>query len=126
MTILLRTTITAIGPDAADLIEGGVLILFADGAPPELAEIAVLHAVREGPSEEAPEVGAELRIGDVTTVLTGIGGLSWAKIKEIGHVVVNFNGEDVPERPGELCAAEVNTAALIAALEPGSEILISA
>ncbi|MBC8130598.1 MAG: PTS glucitol/sorbitol transporter subunit IIA [Rhizobiaceae bacterium] len=126
MTILLRTTVTEIGPDAPDLLEGGVLILFADGAPPELAEISVLHRVEEGPSDEGPRVGAELRIGDVTSILTGIGGLSWAKIREIGHVVVNFNGEDVPERPGELCASEVNTAALIAGLKPGSEIVISA
>jgi len=36
--VLLETRVTAIGPEVADLAEGGVVILFADGAPPELAE----------------------------------------------------------------------------------------
>ena len=39
MKTYFRTTITQVGPDVADLIEGGVLILFADGAPAELAEV---------------------------------------------------------------------------------------
>ncbi|MFE1598760.1 PTS glucitol/sorbitol transporter subunit IIA [Methylobacterium sp. ID0610] len=126
MTILLRSRITEVGPDAAEMISGGVLILFADGAPPELAEISVLHKVEDGPSEAAPAPGAELTIGAVGTVLTGVGSRAWAKIRDIGHVVVNFNGEDVPERPGDLCAAPVNTEALLAALNSGAEIRISA
>lgn len=125
MTLLLKTVVTEVGPEAADLLEGGVLILFAEGAPPELAEISVLHKVEEGPSGTAPHVGAELSVGGVSTVLTGLGPLAWTKVREIGHVVINFNGEDVPERPGEICAAEVNQAALVAALKPGAEITIS-
>ena len=35
--MFLKTTIKAIGPDVGDLVENGVLILFAEGAPPELA-----------------------------------------------------------------------------------------
>ena len=63
MTVFLRTRITAIGPEVADLAEGGVLILFADGSPPELAEVSVLHKIDQGPSSDAPEAGATISIG---------------------------------------------------------------
>ncbi len=125
MTELLRTVITEVGPDVADLVAGGVLILFAAGAPPELAEVSVLHAVEGEAAARQPTPGAELRIGPLTTTLTGVGALAWAKVRQLGHVVVNFNGLDIPERPGELCAAAVDLAALVAALQPGVEIVIS-
>jgi PTS system glucitol/sorbitol-specific IIA component len=124
MDILLRSVITKVGPEVADLLEGGVLILFADGAPEELAEVSVLHKVHEAPSVIGPAPGAELCIGPISAILTGVGEHAWAKVREIGHVVVNFNGLDVPERPGELCASEVNIGALGAALRPGNEIIL--
>jgi PTS system glucitol/sorbitol-specific IIA component len=63
MTVLLRTRITEIGPEVADLAEGGVVILFADGSPSELAEVSVLHKTEQGPSDGAPDVGASIAIG---------------------------------------------------------------
>lgn len=126
MAELLRTVITEVGPDVADLVAGGVLILFAAGAPPELAEVSVLHDVLAPTAEQGPTAGAQLRIGALNTVLTAVGGLAWAKVREMGHVVVNFNGLDTPERPGELCAAPIDLAALSDALRPGAEIVISA
>ena len=124
MTQFLRTRVTAVGPDVPDLLEGGVLILFAEGAPPELAEVSVLHAVEGEATSEAPTPGVSIRVGSVSARLTGIGGLAWAKVRDIGHVVINFNGATDPERPGELTASEVDGAALAAALQPGAEIVI--
>lgn len=124
MTPYLRTRVTAVGPDVPDLLEGGVLILFADGAPPELAEVSVLHAVVGEPATEAPTAGVPIRVGALEAKLTGIGELAWAKVRDIGHVVVNFNGSATPERPGELTASTVDGAALAAALQPGAEIVI--
>lgn len=124
--IHLRTVITGVGPEVADLLEGGVLILFAEGAPPELAEVSVLHAVRDGPSPEAPRPGAEIRVGGVSARLTAVGDLAWAKIREIGHVVINFNGSQTPERPGELCASAVDPGSLAAAVAEGADIIVVA
>ncbi|KQT52423.1 MULTISPECIES: PTS glucitol/sorbitol transporter subunit IIA [unclassified Aureimonas] len=126
MPVHLRTLVTAVGPDVPDLLEGGVLILFADGAPPELAEVSVLHRVTEGPSDDAPKVGTPIRIGPVEAQLTGLGDLAWAKVRDLGHVVINFNGADHPERPGEIAATEVDGTALAAALSAGTEIVIGA
>ncbi|WP_062219715.1 PTS glucitol/sorbitol transporter subunit IIA [Aureimonas sp. D3] len=124
MSLQFRTAVTAIGPDVADLLEGGVLILFADGAPPELAEVSVTHRVVEGPSDEPPAPGATIRVGSVEARLTGIGPLAWGKVRDIGHVVINFNGAETPERPGEITASEVDAATLAGALQPGAEITI--
>ena len=56
MTVLYETTIKEIGPEAADLLEGGVLILFRVGAPRELAEVAVLHepTIRDATARPRP------------------------------------------------------------------------
>ncbi|AWM86517.1 PTS glucitol/sorbitol transporter subunit IIA [Microvirga sp. 17 mud 1-3] len=124
MTVFYQTKITDVGPEVAELIEGGVLILYAVGAPPELAEVSVLHKVETGPTVEAPPVGAELRIGDVSAALTAIGELAWKKVADIGHVVINFDGADTAGRPGELCASKVDAAILLKALAPGAAIAI--
>ena len=125
MTIHYRTALTAVGPDASDLLDGGILILFADGAPPELAEVSVLHRVAEGPSPDAPQVGATLTIGDVAAELTAIGELAWAKIADMGHVVINFDGAAQGGRPGEISVAAVDAAALAAAVRPGATLTIA-
>ena len=126
MTVFLRTRITAIGPEVADLAEGGVLILFADGSPPELAEVSVLHKIDQGPSPDAPEAGASVCIGTVDARITALGQSAWNKVREMGHVVISFNGSAHAERPGEICASEVDANALVAALQIGVDIVIAA
>ncbi len=118
------TTVTEVSDEARELIEGGVLILFADGAPPELAEVSVLHRVSQEPTAEPPAVGAKLTIAGATTRITAIGDYAWRKIGEIGHVVINFNAADTAPRPGEISVEGVDLAALSAALQPGAEIWV--
>jgi PTS system glucitol/sorbitol-specific IIA component len=101
-----------------------MLILFAEGAPPELAEVSVLHAVEAAPTAQSPGVGAQLSLGGVSARITAIGDYAWRKIGEIGHVVINFNGAATTPRPGEICASPVDLKALNSALQPGAEILI--
>ncbi|MFD2053523.1 PTS glucitol/sorbitol transporter subunit IIA [Mesorhizobium calcicola] len=126
MTVLLRTRVTAIGPEVADLAEGGVVILFADGSPPELAEVSVLHKTEHGPSDGAPQKGASITIGPVSTTITAVGSSAWSKVLEMGHVVISFNGAAEAERPGEICASQVDAEALVAALKTGAVITIAA
>jgi PTS system glucitol/sorbitol-specific IIA component len=125
MSILFRTTITGIGEGVRELLDGGVLILFAEGAPPELAEMSVLHAIKEPPSPQAPQVGADIRIGGIGAKLTAVGDLAWAKVTDMGHIVINFNDSAIADRRGELCASKVDPEALTTALTPGAEIVIS-
>lgn len=126
MTVLLKTRVTAVGPEVADLAEGGVVILFADGSPPELAEVSVLHRGEQPPSHEAPPVGASIAIGPVSATITAIGDTAWSKVREIGHVVISFNGAAQAERPGEICATEVDPRSLVAVLAVDAVITIAA
>lgn len=126
MTISLKTRVTAVGPEVADLAEGGVVILFADGSPSELAEVSVLHAVEADPAVDAPAVGAKISIGTLEATITSVGTSAWQKVLDIGHVVISFNGAEGTDRPGEICASEVDTQVLIAQLQTGTSIVISA
>lgn len=124
MSIHLKTRITAIGAEVADLAEGGVLILFADGSPPELAEVSVLHVVEEGPEASAPAIGTKIAIGSLNAKITAVGESAWQKVREIGHVVISFTGADSTDRPGEICASEITGEELVAALKEGQIITI--
>ena len=126
MSVLLKTRVTEIGPEVADLAEGGVVILFADGSPPELAEVSVLHRAESGPSDDAPSAGASIAIGGISATITAVGPSAWAKVREIGHVVINFNGAAEAERPGEICASVVDPQALVAELKAGAVIVVAA
>ena len=118
------TVITAVSDEARELVEGGVLILFAEGAPPELAEVSVLHRVAFEPTAAPPAVGATLNVAGFSTRITAIGEYAWKKIGEIGHVVINFNGATEAPRPGEIAGEEVDLVGLAKALRPGAEIWI--
>lgn len=118
------TSVTAVSDEARELVEGGVLILFAEGAPPELAEVSVLHRVQIAPTAAPPAVGANLSIAGISTRITAIGEYAWKKIDEIGHVVLNFNGATEAPRPGEIAVEEVDLLALSRALQPGAEIWV--
>ncbi|MGH6860885.1 MAG: PTS glucitol/sorbitol transporter subunit IIA [Phyllobacterium sp.] len=124
MSVQYKTRVTAVGPEVADLAEGGVVILFADGAPPELAEVSVLHSVESDLADATPAIGSPIRIGDVSASITGIGDYAWQKVRDIGHVVITFNGSSKVERPGEICASQIAADKLVSALKVGTVITI--
>lgn len=125
MQTYLMTKILAIGPDVMDLADGGVMILFAEGAPPELAEVSVLHRVEKCDASANLTAGALLTIGSVSAAITAVGPAAWAKVADIGHVVFTFNGADQAERPGEICCAEIAPRDLKAAIRIGADVVIS-
>lgn len=123
--IYYSTTVTAIGEEVADLLDGGVLILYADGAPAALAEVSVLHRVEGEVPAQAPPVGALVKVGGLTTRISAVGSSAWSKVRDLGHVVVNFNGAARAERPGEICVEATDTALVGSQLVSGCRILIA-
>jgi PTS system glucitol/sorbitol-specific IIA component len=123
MTTLYAATVHSVGADASDLIAGGVLILFAAGAPPELAEVSVLHEAVGVPGE-APVAGDILRIGRHEFRITAVGATAWAKVREIGHVVFSFNGAANADRPGEICVAPAPGVDVAGLLTPGTPLAV--
>ena len=118
------TIVTAVSDEARELVGEGVLILFAEGAPPELAEVSVLHRIQQEPTAAPPAVGAILNVAGIASRITALGDYAWKKVGEIGHVVVTYNGAGEAPRPGEITVEPVDLAALAAALKPGAEIWV--
>lgn len=116
-----RTIIASIGAEVSALLEGGVLILFADGAPAELAEVSILHRV-EHVSARAPRVGSVLRIGELSVAVTAVGPGAWNNVSALGHVVITFNGARADERPGVICASKIDCAKLFEGMHRGTVI----
>ncbi len=114
--IFYRTVVTAVGDEVADLLDGGVLVLYADGAPPALAEVSVLHRVQDEVVGHTPSAGDAFTLGSLHTRITAVGETAWRKVKELGHVVINFNGATNAERPGEICVEPVDLEMVKAAI----------
>jgi glucitol/sorbitol PTS system EIIA component len=122
--IYYRTVVTEIGEEVADLLDGGVLILYAHGAPPALAEVSVLHQVQDEIMGHKPSVGSTIKLGDLQTKVTAIGDTAWHKVKELGHVVINFNASAIAERPGEMCVQTIDPELVKSALVRGCMVVV--
>ncbi len=94
------------------------IIVFNEGAPPELQEIAVLH--------KPSPVLADLAVGDTVIIcekvftITAIGSEAPHTLKELGHCTFSFKGGSEPERPGcimlegeELTPADITLGGMI-------------
>lgn len=123
--IYYSTKVTEIGEEVPSLLDGGVLILYAHGAPAALAEVSVQHEVDGEVPGQAPPVGGRVSVGDLSARVSAVGETAWAKVRELGHVVLNFNGAAQAERPGEICLERCEPARIQRAVQPGSTIRIT-
>lgn len=121
MQTIYRTEITSLGPEVAEFLDTGLVILFQAGAPPELAEMSALHEP-EPPREEPPKPGDILAVGDRELRITAVGEKAWANVRELGHVVLKFNGLTETELPGEMYVEE--TEGLSELFRPGAKLEI--
>ncbi|WP_119068411.1 PTS glucitol/sorbitol transporter subunit IIA [Rubrobacter indicoceani] len=120
---IYATEVTELGPEVAEFLEADLMILFAEGAPPELAEISVNH--RPSEKREAPPVpGDVLVIQDHELRITAIGEKAWSNVLQLGHAVFKFNGASEVELPGEIYIEEPNGLDLTELVVPGARIEI--
>ena len=123
MEPIYTTEIKEVGPEVADFLETGLLILFEVGAPPELAEMSALHEVTHM-RPEAPEVGDVLAIEGHEFRITAVGDKAWKNVADLGHAVFVFNGEDEVEMPGQIYLQEEGSGALADIVRPGARMEI--
>lgn len=90
--------ISSIGDMALDFLSEDMLIIFNDNAPPELAEISVLHEI--GQLEEVIVVGDKMIICDEQYIVTAIGDEANHTLKSMGHCSLKFDGANTPQLPG--------------------------
>ena len=92
MTTYYRSSVTRLGEEAPGFVAGGVMIMFSEPVPDELAEVSVIHAPLE-------DLGLPIQVGDELVVkgsrvtVTEVGGIANANLRELGHLVVYLNPE---------------------------------
>ena len=125
MEPIYQSEIKEIGPEVPEFLDMGLLITFAVGAPPELAEMSVLHD-RSHMRKEPPVAGDVLSIGEKEFRVTAVGEKAWKNIGDLGHAVFVFNGAREVEMPGQICLEEAGTEGLEEAVKPGARLEMKA
>ena len=125
MEPVYQTEIKEIGPEVPEFLEMGLLITFAVGAPPELAEMSVLHEPTHK-RERAPEPGDVLAIGPLEFRITAIGEKAWKNVLDLGHAVFSFNGATEVELPGQIYVEQQGSELLKDEIQSGTRIEIRA
>ena len=95
-----KATITGLGECALDFLDEccNFIIIFNEDAPPELADISVLHTKSE--VKEDPKKGDTVRICGVEYTIADVGWEALNTLKELGHCTLSFKGLDTVKRPG--------------------------
>lgn len=114
MELRYETEICAVGALASQFFDEGLVILFAEDAPAELADFAVLHrcARVHGPVEP----GDVIELGGQRLRVVGVGEVVNDHLAEFGHVVVKRDGRSLPQLPGDLSCDEGPIPALAAGM----------
>jgi len=84
-----RVTVTSIGPQVEELRSGNIVILFDEGAPPELAEISVLHT--KGELLGQIKAGDILLFGDLEYHILEVGSKANENMALLGHCCLKFD-----------------------------------
>jgi glucitol/sorbitol PTS system EIIA component len=121
---IYTTEVTNVGPEVEELLEeAGTLVLFEEGAPPELAEMSVLHEHSES-REDPPEVGDMMVIDGREFRITAVGDSAWKNMLKLGHASFKFNGAEEVELPGEICLEEPGSGDIGESIRPGVRLEI--
>lgn len=95
-----QATITGWGDLAKEFLNPACnfIIIFNNNAPPELAEISVLHTISELTAD--PVKGDKMRVCGKEYTITDVGPEALMTLRELGHCTVSFNGAEHAPRPG--------------------------
>lgn len=98
MNPYFRSEVVSIGDDVPEMMEGGVLIFFAEPCPAELAEVSIVHRLMDSDPQRDPAPGDVLRVGASTVTITEVGDIAGDNLRTLGHMVVYVNqdsGQDL-------------------------------
>lgn len=87
MAAYFTSSVVRLGEEAPEMIGGGIMILFAEPLPDELADVSVIHAP-DGELAEPIGTGDLLRVGESTLTITAVGERAAENLRSLGHLVV--------------------------------------
>lgn len=96
-----NTKITGWGTEAMEFLtekDLNCIILFNEGAPAELAEMAVLH--KPAPLLAEVAAGDTVKICGKVFTVTAVGSEVMSTLRDLGHCTLSFKGGKEAERPG--------------------------
>lgn len=93
-----KVQIVKLGNMAKELIDNGMMVIFNENAPPELAEISVLHT--SDTLCEDVVTGDHVRIGDMEYVVKSVGWEVNKTLRELGHCTLKFDNSKEKDLPG--------------------------
>jgi PTS system glucitol/sorbitol-specific IIA component len=99
--IKYKAQVTFIGPLVSEFVNHKILVLFGNDAPEELREFAIIHDGTELKANIKP--GDSIILSEKTFPVLAVGEVSNSNLANLGHLVLKFNGETIPEMPGDVC-----------------------
>lgn len=101
---IYSTVVTELGESVNEFLDQGMLIMFKENAPQELAEFCILHS--ENDLREDVQPGDVLTIGENSFRITAVGDAVNENLANLGHITLNFDGAEEAELPGTLSLEE--------------------
>ncbi|KES17702.1 PTS glucitol/sorbitol transporter subunit IIA [Gilliamella apicola] len=98
--VIYQSKINQIGEFAPDALADGMLILFKNGAPSDLADYCFIH--NHDDLKQDLQVGQVLQIGKHTYHITSVGDVANTNFRELGHITLRFDGSSQAELPGTI------------------------
>ncbi len=111
-------TVLHVGPLLGEFTEAGILVFFGQDAPEELQEFSVIH--------DGTTLEADLEPGDFVSLdgeeykILAVGEVANINFRNLGHLVMKFNGESKVDLPGDVCVENKP----LALLHPGSTMKV--
>ncbi|MDF7666503.1 PTS glucitol/sorbitol transporter subunit IIA [Orbaceae bacterium ESL0727] len=96
--VIYQAKIKQIGEFAFDALADGMLILFKEGAPADLADYCFVHSHDDLKQELA--VGQTFKLGNHTYTITAVGDVANANFRELGHITLRFDSQTEADLPG--------------------------
>jgi len=116
--IKYQAEVTQIGPLVGEFIDAGILVFFGEGAPPELIEFSIIH--NGSKLEKDIVAGDTVFIDDHDYQVLAVGEVANTNFRNLGHLILKFNGKSKAELPGDVCVEKK----LVPAIDIGSQLRI--
>ena len=95
-----KTTVTQLGETYGEIFEQGMVVVFNENAPAELAELSALHTAAKLPRDVKP--GDEVVLGNKRYTVTAVGSEANYTLGKMGHCTFVFTGADKAELDGHI------------------------
>ena len=120
MNQYFQARVTRLGDEAADFVEGGVMIFFAEPVPEELAAVSIIHEMLAELAEPTILSGDTLVIGESSATINAVGAQAAENLRTLGHLVVYID----PDPAAALLPGAVHVQGRIAIPRPGDAIAL--